>query len=159
MNPDQLRVNIIQPVLKYMDMGGLNAEELLLATAVHESGGLQYVRQLGGGPALSLFQIEPRTHDDIWKNYVGYRPQLGAMLNRLRFDAFKGQQLELMGNIPYSVAIARLVYKRARGALPDKDNVKEMAKYWKLNYNTMKGKGTVDEFINNYYRYIKPQEK
>ena len=155
MDVRQFREFIIRPVLKYLDMGGLNAEEILVATAVHESMNLQYVRQLGGGPALSFFQIEPATHADVWKNYVAYRPEIRQLLQRLRFDAFQNQELELMGNIPYSVAIARLVYRRARGPLPDKDDIKGMAKYWKANYNTLKGKGRVDEFIANYERYVK----
>ena len=35
-------------------------------------------------------------------------------------------------------------------ALPDADNVAELAHYWKLYYNTPEGKGTVEEFIKNY---------
>jgi hypothetical protein len=136
-------------------MGGYNAEELLVATAIHESMDLQYIRQLGGGPALSLFQIEPDTHRDVWVNFIAYRPELNQLISRLRFDAFQNQELELMGNLPYACAIARLIYRRARGPLPDKDDVKAMAKYWKQNYNTLKGKGRVDHFINNYERYGK----
>jgi hypothetical protein len=154
MDVEQFRINIVQPVLKFMDMGGLDAEELLIGTAVQESGGLRYVRQLGGGPALSFFQIEPATHQDIHKNYLAYRPELLQQVNRLRFDAFQGHEVELMGNMAYSVAIARLVYRRVRAPLPNKDNVMEMAKYWKMNYNTLKGKGTVGEFVENYKRYV-----
>jgi len=155
MNVPQFREYIVRPVLKYMGMPSLNAEELLIATAVHESVGLEYIRQLGGGPALSLFQIEPATHRDIWKNYIDYRPDLSRLMQRLRFDAFKGQELELMGNLPYATAIARLVYLRARPPLPDKENIKAMAKYWKLYYNSIKGKGRVDDFVNNYHKYVK----
>jgi hypothetical protein len=154
MNISQFRTHIVKPVLKYLEMDSLNAEELLIATAVHESKNLEYVRQLGGGPALSIFQIEPATHKDVWDNYINYRPDLMRKMSRLRFDAFKGQELELIGNIPYATAIARIIYRRARGRLPDKSDIMGMAKYWKSNYNTFKGKGRVDDFVNNYKRYV-----
>ena len=155
MNVPQFREFIVRPVLKYMGMASLNAEELLIATAVHESNGLEYIRQLGRGPALSVFQIEPATHKDVWNNYIAYRPDLSNLMTRLRFDAFRGQELELMGNLPYAVAIARLIYLRAKPPLPDKENIMGMAKYWKQYYNTLRGKGRVDDFVNNYNRYVK----
>ena len=40
------------------------AVELPLGTARVESG-LRHRRQIGGGPALGLSQMEPNTHDDI----------------------------------------------------------------------------------------------
>lgn len=155
MEINQFRNYIVRPVLKYLGKHSPDAEELLVATAVHESCSLQNIRQQGRGHALSFFQIELSVHKDVWDNYIAYHPELLSLMNRLRFDAFKNQELELMGNLPYSVAIARLIYFRARGALPDKGNIMEMAKYWKRNYRTIGGKGRVDAFVNDYRQYVR----
>ena len=39
--------------------------ELLYETAAHESMGFTYVQQLDGGPAVSFYQIEPATIEDV----------------------------------------------------------------------------------------------
>lgn len=154
MNIEQFRVFVVQPVLKRLDMGGLDAEELMIATAVQESGGLKYIRQLGGGPALSFFQIEPATEKDVIDNYVKYRPDLLNLIETLRFSWSKGTEHELLTNMAYATAIARLCYRRQREPLPDKNDVMGMGKYWKRYYNTLHGKGTVNEFIHNYNHYV-----
>ena len=46
---------IVRPTLYALDLHSPAAERLMLGTAAHESDGLRYIRQLGGGPALSFF--------------------------------------------------------------------------------------------------------
>ena len=46
------------------------AENLLMGTAAQESALGEYIRQLGNGPALGIFQMEPETFDDIVRNYL-----------------------------------------------------------------------------------------
>ena len=60
---------VIRPTLHALDMAGERAETLMLATALVESGG-RHTRQIGGGPALGLWQMEPETHDDIYTHYL-----------------------------------------------------------------------------------------
>ena len=63
LNLDHFRADVIQPTLAHLDgddaprFQGLAAENLLLGTALVESG-LHYLHQLGGGPALGIYQIE-----------------------------------------------------------------------------------------------------
>lgn len=40
--------------------------ELSAMLVAHESLGCKFVRQIGGGPARSWWQIEKPTHDDVW---------------------------------------------------------------------------------------------
>ena len=75
MTPDQLREEIIHPVLKKMDLWSVAAEDLLIGTAIHESAGLKRLRQYDGGPALSYFQLEPETLYDLHDNFLKFRPK------------------------------------------------------------------------------------
>src|SRR5258708_26545125 len=38
--------------------------------------------QLGGGPAVGLFQMEPTTHDDCWTNFLNFRPVLAGKVKQ-----------------------------------------------------------------------------
>ena len=142
----QLRLLVIRPTLKKIGMHSIAAERLLLATAIAESK-LKWIEQLPAGPALSIYQIEPGTNADIWKNFLSFRPKLANTVWGLA-GGWMAREREVIGNLYYATALARLVYRRAPGALPDPDNLEEMAFYWKGNYNTKLGKGTVRGFTD-----------
>ena len=134
-----------------MGMYSHAASNLLLGTAIQESR-LSYLKQLGGGPALGVYQIEPATLRDIYKEYLYYRPDLKLVVENIR--GFNDDELSIIGNLNYATAIARLVYYRDKMALPDADDVLGLAIYWKRVYNTSLGKGTEQEFVKNYEKYI-----
>lgn len=142
----QLRLLVIRPTLQKIGMWSLAAERLLLATAIAESR-LKYLRQLPAGPALSIYQIEPGTNADIWKNYLSFRPMLANTVWGLA-GGWMAREREVIGNLYYATALARLVYRRARPPLPHPDNLAEMAFYWKEFFNTKKGKGTISGFVD-----------
>lgn len=157
-NAIQLRMEIIRPVLEYLDPVipySVAAENLLMGTCAQESRMGSYVKQVSG-PACGIFQMEPATHNDICENFLEYRPGLDDLTNELRARGITpGSKLsDLVGNLYYQVAMTRVHYVRVRMALPEEDNVEEQANYWKLFYNTPEGKGTVEEFIENYNRYV-----
>lgn len=60
MNGKQFRIEIVRPALVTIDLYSDAAENLVMGTAAQESH-LDYVKQSGNGPALSLFQMEPAT--------------------------------------------------------------------------------------------------
>ena len=93
----QFRSDIVRPILEKLDLWSGAAENLLVGTSLVESG-LFYVRQLRGGPALGFFQMEPATHDDIWRNYLAYRGDL-----RDRVEQLFGWR----GDVPNPVARAK----------------------------------------------------
>lgn len=113
------------------------AEQLLLATAMQESD-LKYTTQIGGGPALSYFQIEPATHDDIWNNYLKYRPSLAQKVTSLMTSPAANKIDELRTNTAYAAAIARIKYARVAEAIPNLDDISSMAAYWRKYYNANK---------------------
>ena len=77
-----LRSKVIRPALTKINLWSRSAEELILGTAIVESG-LTYLKQRGEGPALGLWQGEPATHEDLYTNYLHFRPDLGMALAEL----------------------------------------------------------------------------
>ena len=81
-HPGHLLFQVINPVLRSMDAWSIAAENLILGTAVQESECGYYLHQLGDGPALGIYQMEPATHDDCWNNFLKYRHDLSDPIKR-----------------------------------------------------------------------------
>jgi len=152
----QYRDYIVEPVLKELNMHSESAVRLVLGTAAQESK-FDFVKQIGGGPALGLYQMEPATHDDIWQNYLAYKQKLRDKMlygiGAIWHNDMPRHHL-LIGNAFYATAMCRLHYRRVKAWLPQKDNIEQLAMYWKRHYNTRLGKGTIDEFVHSYYTII-----
>ena len=145
LDASQLRRLVIQPALSEIELWSPAAEELVLGTAIVESR-LSFIKQLGSGPALGLWQIEPDTHRDVYDNFLDYREGLYDQVIGL---SAPGQTFEenLTSNMQYGAAICRLCYYRAPEALPDEGDLKGQARYWKRYYNTPLGAGTEGKYI------------
>jgi transposase InsO family protein len=155
---EHLRAHVIQPALRTLNLYSQDAQELLLGTAIHESACGKYLHQLGG-PALGIFQVEPATHMDIWRNYLRYRHTLATRIDALaskglRFTDGTPNDEQLAANLLYSAAIARIVYLRVTEPLPSAQDVDAMARYWKQHYNTPLGAGTPEQFSSSYRKYV-----
>lgn len=148
------RNNIIKPVLQQMGAANLAAEELLLGTAIQESLFLKYRVQMGGGPAVSYFQMEPATHNDIWDNYLKYRDELAAKAIAFLSSPSADKVAELESNDNYATAMARIHYMRVPAKLPESGDVAGQANYWKQYYNTPLGKGKPSEYIEKWNHYL-----
>ena len=149
---EHFRLHVVRATLTSLRLWSMAAENLLVGTAVQESG-LRYLRQFDAGPARGLYQIEPATHDDIVKRYLKRKPVL-----RERVDALAAPEPSLVDqlatNLAYATAIARLRYWMDPEPLPAPDDIDGLAAYWKRVYNTPKGKGRVAEFAATYRRYV-----
>lgn len=148
LNPQQFRVQIVRPTLMHLDLHSQAAENLLIGTALQESR-LTYLRQLGTGPALGVMQMEPATYNDIWLNYLKYQPELAAKVKEFQPKAAFGAS-DMIGNLPYAVAMARVHYRRVKDPLPAALDARALAAYWKQYYNTPLGAGTVDEALPHF---------
>lgn len=115
-----------------------SAVTLVFCTGLKESG-YRTDRQLGGGPALGYWQMEPATHDDIWKNYLAYRPALAAIVRH-----YGHTPVDLVKNPAYALLMCRIKYLRDNQALPAPFDAVGMAQTWKRVYNTHKGAGKLD---------------
>ena len=151
MNKDQLR-RLIVGVLK--DIHGTipysdSAVELLMLTSATESNLGTYVMQVKG-PARGIFQMEPNTEKDIINNYAKNKPEIMALINRYKSNS---GETDLIGNIPYQILMARLLYRRSPKVLPSTPHVETLASIWKEVYNTRLGKGTVEKAVEKYKEY------
>jgi hypothetical protein len=161
-HPEQFRQFIKETLVEFERLSGLrniasdDAVELLLLTAAQESHLGRYLWQVGKGPALGVFQVEPNTHEDIYMNYLRFKPEVIAAVSH-----FKAEQLtardNMKGNLAYQVVVARLVYYRIPKGLPSSKDLMAMANYWKVYYNTHLGKGTVSEAVRNYKHFVEEE--
>jgi len=151
-DPKQFLALVIRPSLERIGLYSESAANLLLGTAIAESG-LKALKQRGAGPALGVYQIEPATHADVWRNYLAFRPPRAARVLTLAGGAL-GRPAQLVWNMGYATAIARLVYYRRPEPLPAADNLAGLAAYWKAHFNTVKGKGTALKFIKRAGPYL-----
>lgn len=147
---------VIRPALTLLDMASPSAEALLLGTAVQESHCGRYLHQLGNGPALGIFQMEPATYKDIWDNYIRFRPKIQHRLAELW--PMQPEPEEMVTNLLLSAVMCRLHYRRIPEPLPQARDLPGLAGYWKKYFNTRLGRGTVSEFINNWQRFVENKQ-
>lgn len=150
-NGDNFLNDVIIPVLDKVDMRTAEAEKLLMMTATHESMGFRYRQQING-PALSFFQIEPATLNDLYENYLSFRPDRQAVL-----DSFLPEGMErleaLEKNDDYACCAARFIYWRVPEAIPPVADDGKMAAYAKKYWNTEEGKATAKQYLDDFERY------
>tara|TARA_R110002020_G_scaffold73405_1_gene188066 strand:+ start:312 stop:761 length:450 start_codon:yes stop_codon:yes gene_type:complete len=137
--------DIIEWGLKEMGLHSKDAVDLVYKTGNAETG-YRHLKQMGGGPAIGFWQVEPATLIDIMDNYVKYRPKLEKRLISLGFDR-RDMEVRVMSNIALQAVFCRLKYKRDKYALPKSSDLEAQAKYWKRVYNTHLGKGTITHFM------------
>lgn len=158
-NKTQLRA-LVKETITFLGLHSQAAEDLIMGTIAQESHLGTYIKQLGKGPALGLVQMEPNTHDDIWDNFLKYKPPLANLVwtlslnNGLFTSDGKPDSAQLMGNMYYAIAMCRIHYFRKSDPLPQAGDIAGYANYWKKHYNTPLGKGTTAEFLANYAKYV-----
>ena len=130
-----------------------DSANLVLGTIAQESGYGKYRRQLGNGPALGIAQMEPDTFNDINKNFLSYRPYIiDSIKKTCEVTELKAEDLET--NDKLAICMCRVQYLRFKNPIPT--DLPGYAALWKFRYNTIKGAGTVKEFIENYKKYVIP---
>lgn len=155
-SPHLFLTTVIQPALVHIGLWSPEAGQLLLGTAIQESR-LRERRQFNGGPARGLFQMEVKTHDDIWANVLDLHHALRAkVIDLMKGDTDRSHALEF--NDRYAAALARLQYWRHRhDVMPKYNDIAGMAKLYKHRYNGP-GKGTEAQFVANWHRHAEPPQ-
>ena len=150
--PGQLLDFIIRPTLDYMaDVSNLPlnsdaAANLLLGTAAAETKLGTYIYQHPAGPALGIYQIEPRTFTDMME-WIERSPPLMSTISPFMCSKPFPTTRQIIGNLYLATAASRLYYWRVSAPMPRSDDLQGLAGYWKKWYNTALGRGTVDHFI------------
>lgn len=151
-NPLQFK-DLIERTLKGLRLYSPSAVALLLGTSAQESQFGTYLRQLGNGPALGVYQCEPDAEKDVWHNCMAYRTDLRARVYRL--TGATGPNPDRMEyDLVYATVICRIDYYREPEPLPKPYDMTGLARYWKKYWNTAAGDGTVEQFIKNYKKYL-----
>ena len=98
-----------------------------------------------GGPALSFWQVEPSTWEDLHQNFLSYRPDLTQSIQ----NCLNGEPETvecLVDNPVYAALIASLIVYRAPPALPKYNDYEAQAYYW-LTYYNAGGAGTMQRAV------------
>lgn len=149
LSADQLRAFIIKPALENLMLYSDEAVELILFTCANESEGGTYLKQLNG-PALGIYQMEPKTYNDIWQNYIFNKNDLKLQL-LYGFDAPKMPDEErLIYDLKFATAMVRIHYARVEEPLPKLYDLFGLWTYYKKYYNTSNGKADRSKALNLY---------
>lgn len=151
MDSQQFRRNVIREPLMSVALYSQSAENLLFGIAAQESHLGKFVEQVGGGPALGPYQNERGSFEDA----VSF---LNENANKIFYGKCKkiveGKSIhDLKTDFKLATIIARLYVMRFPEPLPKPDDIDGMAVYWKKYWNTVNGKGTVEQFVENYKRF------
>lgn len=123
------------------------AIKLLTMIAAHESH-FEHRVQIGGGPALSYYQIERETLDDLYTSYLSFRPSAQDMLDG--FMLGDDRYAELRDNDRYATCVARLQLWRKPEPLPSFEDDEGLADYAKEHWNTQEGAATPEKYLNDF---------
>lgn len=155
----QLKFLIISPILQYLQLGGTKAINLITGTCLAESynGQATYLKQIGGGPALGICQMEPFTYNDIWTNFLSSSKRV-LLVNKLQslsgtLNASKSTipDVELLtGNLFFAAAMCRVFYLRIAEPLPEANDATALANYHKKYYNTALGAADAIKNISKF---------
>ena len=144
MKIELIKNHIIAPALSAIGSHSDDRLDMVFVTGATETL-YNYNRQINGN-ALSWFQIERKTHDDIYRFLGQSRKQhiLDGLISltegRMNFG-----QLEI--NPWYAAAICAVRYMYDPQPLPKAGARMRQAEYYKRVYNTSKGKGSINEFL------------
>ncbi len=152
MNPGQLR-KVVGITLQKIDAYTPDVTELLLMVAAHESHLGVYLMQ-DKGPALGIFQTEPATYNDIWLNYLKYNTALRMKILIGLLTPEKPPAERLATDIALAIMMARCQFLRSPAKIPPASDLQAMGELCKLVFNTVAGKATAQDYINDYRRYV-----
>lgn len=152
----QLLELVIRPTLAAIGLGGHGSEMLVLGTAATESMGFRYVKQLGRGPALGLWQMEPATYLSLWRDLLDQRPGLKHAVLGVGSYLNPPAPARLISDLALGAAMCRVRYLWDPHPIPRGDDVRALAETWKRGYNTAAGKGTVEKFLRDWQQYVAP---
>lgn len=114
--------------------------ELNAMLVAHESLGCKFVRQIGGGPARSWWQIEKPTHDDVWDR--------SRSIHKNAAKAGIKRDWSKIEDPVYALFVARHIIMLDPNPVPTKPH--DMAIWCKEKWNTEAGKATPEKYLNDY---------
>ncbi|MAT50550.1 MAG: hypothetical protein CMK32_05140 [Porticoccaceae bacterium] len=143
-----LRHMVIRPTLKYLDHWTAGSENLLVATAIQESG-LGFCLQQGR--RFGIYHISPGRHRAVWDHYLVHQPDMASCVRGLagQHAFLDDPNGELLSNLKYATAIAWCIYRMSGAKIPAEDDIQAMAILWRDVFHA-KPAGCVETFVKNY---------
>jgi hypothetical protein len=159
LDPKQLLEYVVRPALSEFQDGPVvlssgAAEQLVMITGAQESK-LRWLKQVGPGPAMGLWQMEPATFYDLRDRFIKTQPYLWNAFGRSSID-LKPEPIELAYNLKLAAVCCRIRYFMSSMPLPKLDDIEAMAHMWKVVYNTAGGDGKESDFIHSWETIIAP---
>lgn len=159
-NHRQLRSVIERTLRKFEELGGAryseDAVELLMMLAAHESNLGTWIRQLGGGPALGVYQHEPETIRDLYRVVISKKQKLDFAVAKFvpstKSLTAKDYSELVETDLRYATVLARVHFMRFSEPLPKAEDVSGMAQYCKKYWNTEAGAASPDDYRRAYLK-------
>lgn len=145
---DDLRCLVIRETLKYLGEWSQAAENLLVGTAIQESGlgfCLKENRRLG------IFHISASAHRAVWDHHLVHYPELASQVRGLagQHAFIDDPHGELLTNLKYATAIAWGIYRKVGQPLPDADDIEGLGAFWQQHFHS-RPSGRASDFVRNY---------
>jgi len=146
----ELKALITETLTTASDVTGLNLNspeviDWLISVCAHESHMGKYRKQMNG-PAIGIYQQEPRTIVDIQRH----------VLSLPKYELLKKHIQSLPGTIQdndvKSTLFARAQMLRFSEPFPSVGDRQGQSELWKLRWNTEAGKGTIEKFLKDNER-------
>lgn len=151
-NANQLAELIIKPALFDLIMFSPEAVQLLSFTCAVESDGGTYIHQING-PALGIYQMEPKTYADIWENFINKKPNILMVLTH-SFDCGRmPSEDRLIYDLRFATAMTMLHYQRHYVPFPKIGDNDALYKFYKQYYNTANGKADYTKCMAAYRHF------
>ncbi len=160
-NPLQFEALVVRPCLNMLAehdarLASDASVTLMLGTAAQESDFGYYMRQHPRGPGRGPWQVEGTTHRDVWR-------YLRRSSNKPLLDIVAGMSIggsysripdeaELVYNLRYSCAIARIKFWMIPEALPE--DLEGLGEYWDVYYNANPDHGTAEQWLEKYRYFV-----
>lgn len=123
------------------------ADKMILETAIAETG-LGKIEDKTKGAGMGITQFDEFPFDDLKQRSLDKRDKiyqnLGVDITLVEWD-------DIRYNPFLGMLFARLQYLPLKENIPS--TIEERARYWKKYYNTVKGKGTVEHYLEMNKQY------
>lgn len=126
------------------------AVDLLVETAVAETQA-GATADLSEGAGMGLMQFDKKPFQDVKDRCR--KEDKSRIQNSFDIDVDLVDWQSLRYNPLLSMIFARLKYKKIPAEIPS--TMEERALYWKIHYNSLKGKGTTDHYLISNLNYIR----
>lgn len=142
----------VETMARHMGIAPHECVQTMLEICAVESDLGEIIRQKNG-PALSPWQIEPKSWDHLLDTLRKKHPEWHRKLEVL-YRKDRSQEWNRSRNIPYACASAIVfVSLKYPSGFKGLNNIQKRAALWKKWYNTPRGKGTVDMYYEKSLKH------